>query len=127
MAIIALHPFFQVNVGEMRGFTEAVRIVERDLLAVPVKPVSSAVVAEHGPEDPAMSVKIPELRGLQLFVEFRAARLLQELFVAPKSPRRSRFRIAQIRLITLLFRGIALLLRIHLVTVGLDVPPGQPE
>ena len=103
MAIVALHPFFEMNVGEMHRFTEAVRIVERDLLAVPVEPVSSAVVVEHGPEDPAMSVKIRELRGLQLLVEFRAARLLQELFAAPKSARRCCFRVAEIGLISLFF------------------------
>ncbi len=64
MAIVALHPFFQVNVRKVYGLAEAVRIIERDLLAIFVEPVTFSVVAKHRAKYPAMSMKIGELRSL---------------------------------------------------------------
>jgi hypothetical protein len=63
MAVVALHAFFEMNVGEVDGFPEAVRIIESDLLAVFVEPIAFAVVIEDRAEDPAVTVEIGELRG----------------------------------------------------------------
>ncbi len=76
VAIVALHPFFEMDVRQVDGFAEAVRIFEADLLAVFVEPIPLAVVIEDGAENPAMAMEIGELRGLQLFVEFGAAHVL---------------------------------------------------
>jgi hypothetical protein len=65
VAIVALHPFFEMNVGEVHGFAEALRIVERDLFAVLVEPVALAIVIEDRAEDPTVPVEVRELRGLQ--------------------------------------------------------------
>src|SRR5580698_10115983 len=54
VAVVALHSLFQMNVREMHSLAEAVRIIERDLLAVSVQPVSLAVVIEDGAEHPAV-------------------------------------------------------------------------
>src|SRR5690242_5358401 len=127
MAIVALHPLFQMNVCEVYCFSKAIGIVECDWLTVLVEPVSLAIVVEHRAENPAVSVEIGELRSLQLLVEICAARLPQEFLIAPKSSRRGRFGVPQIGLIALLFRRTALLLRIHFVAVRFVVPPCQAK
>src|SRR5215472_11149774 len=109
MAIVALHSFFQMNVRKVHRLTKAIRIVECDLLAVFVEPVSFAVVTKHGAEDPSMPVKVRELRRLQLLVEVIAASLCQKFLIAPKPARRCRFGIPQIRLMSFFLRRIALL------------------
>src|SRR6267143_4310448 len=127
VAIIALHALFKMDVRKMNGLAEAIGIIKCDLLAVLVQPVPFSIVVENSPENPAVPMKICELCGLQLLVEFLAPNFLQELFVTPEPPDRRTFRVAFERLVALLLRGIALLLRIHLVAVDLVVPPGQPE
>ena len=64
MAIVALHPFFQMDIREVHSLAKAVRIVERDLLAFFIEPVSLTVVAKHRAENPAVSVEIRKLCGL---------------------------------------------------------------
>jgi len=91
-------------------------------------PASSlSIVVENGPKNPAVPMKIRELRGLQFLVEFVAANFLQEFVVVPEPPDRRAFRVPFERLVALLFRGIALLLRIHFVAIHLVIPPGQPK
>src|SRR5260370_18158 len=127
VAIIALHPFFQMDIGEVDGFPETVGILEGDLLSVLVQPVPFAVVIQHRAENPAVAVKIGELRGLQLLIEFGAAHVLKEFFVVPEAANDGALRIAFERLIALLLRRIALLFRIHLVTIDFVVPPSEAE
>ena len=64
VAVGALHAFFEMDVGEVHGFAEAVGIIEGDLVAVFVEPVAFAVVVEDGAEDPAVTVEIGEFRGV---------------------------------------------------------------
>src|SRR6266446_5609387 len=127
VAIVALHALFKMDVRKMNRFAEAIGIVKCDLLPVLVQPVPLSIVIENGPEDPAVPMKVCELRGLQFLVEFVAANFLQEFVVVPEPADRRAFRVPLERLVALLFRGIALLLRIHLVAIHLVVPPGQPE
>src|SRR6266481_10119620 len=70
VTVIALHSFFQVNVGQVNCFPETVGIVKSNLLAVLVEPIPFAIVTENGAENPAVSVEISKLGGLQLLVEF---------------------------------------------------------
>src|SRR5207245_11727030 len=112
----------QVNVGQVNRFPETIRVVKSNLLAVLVEPIPFAIVIENGPENPAMTVKVSKLRGLHWFVEFGAAHILEELFVAPKAANRSAFWIAFERFIALLFRRMALLFRIHFVAIDFVVP-----
>src|SRR5580704_16660652 len=102
MAVVALHAFFEMDVGEVHGFSEAVGSIETDLFAVLVEPVPFAVVIEDGAKNPAVTMKIGELRGFQFGVEFGAAEILQKFFIAPEAVRRGRFWIAQIGLVALL-------------------------
>src|SRR6266851_96418 len=127
MAIVALHPFSQMDVGEVYGFAESIWIVEGNLLAVPIEPVSFAVVIENSAKYPAVAMEISELRRFQLLVEFGTADCLQEFFIVPEGANRGAFRIAFQRLIALLFGGVALLFRIHFVAIDFVVPPGEPE
>ena len=127
VAIVALHPFFEMNVREVHRFTEAFGILKGDLLAVFVQPISFAIVIEHRAENPAMAMKIGKLRGFQLLVEFRTAHVLQEFLVIPQAANGRALRIALKGLIALLFAGVVLLFRIHFVAIDLVVPPGQPE
>src|SRR3989475_6447010 len=127
MAIVALHPLFQMNVSEVYGFAETVGIVEGNLLAVLIEPVSFAVVIENSAEDPAMAVEISKLRSLQLLVEFGTAGFFQKVFIVPEAANRGALRIAHKRFVALFFRGVALLRWIHLVAINFVVPPGEAE
>src|SRR5260221_9596724 len=127
VAIAALHSLFQVDVREMNGFAEFFWIVERNLLVVFVEPIAFTVVRIHAAIDPAVSVKIGELGGLKLLVEFRTAGLFQKFFVAPQSSRRGGFWIFQRGLVTVLFGRIFLFRRVHFFAINFVVPPGQSE
>jgi len=76
VAIAALHSFFEVDVGEVHGFAETVRIVKGDLPAIFVEPVPFPVVIEDRAKNPAVAVKIGELCGCQLLVKFGTANFL---------------------------------------------------
>src|ERR1043166_6260025 len=93
MAIGTLHSLLEMNVCKVNRFVETVRIVESDLLAVFVQPIAFAVVCVDTAIDPSMPVEISKLRSLQFLVEFGAASLFQEFFIAPKSVCRGRFGI----------------------------------
>src|SRR5262245_971726 len=73
VAIVALHAFFEVNVGQVDRFGEAAGVVEINFRAVLVEPVAFAVMRVNAAIDPAVAVKVGKLRGLELLVEFRAA------------------------------------------------------
>src|ERR1700674_4145699 len=94
VAIVALHAFFEVDVGEVNGFREPLRIIKGNLPAVPVQPVAFAIMTEDRSEYPTVAVKVRELRRLQLRVEFGAAHFVQEFFVAPEPASGGAFRIA---------------------------------
>src|SRR5260370_184087 len=111
VAIIALHPFFEMDIGEVDGFPETVGIIEGDLLSVLVQPVPFAVVIEHRAENPAVAVKIGELRGLQLLVKFGTADVFQKFLFVPKAANGGRFRIAFAKSVALPLRRATLLLR----------------
>src|SRR5260370_39241123 len=61
VAIVALHSFLQMNVGKVDGFAQAVGVIESNLLAVLLQPISLAVVIEERAENPAVAVNISEL------------------------------------------------------------------
>src|ERR1700730_3574679 len=63
VAIIALHTFFEMEVGKMDGFQETVGVFKGHGISVFVEPIAFAIVIEDGAEDPAVPVEIGELRG----------------------------------------------------------------
>ena len=63
MAIVALHAFFEMNVGEVDGFRKTIGIFEGDGVSVFVEPIAFAIVIEDGAKNPAVSVKVGELGG----------------------------------------------------------------
>ena len=73
MAVDAMHSLFQVDVFQVHGLLEFVRIVERNLVVVGVEQIAFAVVLEDRAENPSVTVEIGELRVLELLVEFRRA------------------------------------------------------
>ena len=127
MAIGALHAFFEMNVGEVNGFAEAIGIVEGNDFIVGVEPVPFSIVFVNAAENPAVAVKVGELRCLELFVEFGGTDFVQKFLVAPKAAGGCCFRIAERNLITILFARIVLFLRIHFLAVDFVVPPGEAE
>src|SRR3989475_2828314 len=127
MAVVALHPFFEMDVSEVYGFAETVWVIKCNLLPVFVEPVSFAIVMEDRSEDPAMAMEISKLRSLQLLVEFGTAGLFQKFFIAPEAAYRSALRIAHERFVALFFRGVALLRWIHLVAIHFVIPPGKAK
>src|SRR5215831_20160764 len=78
VAIATVHALLEVNVRQMHGFAEPLRIVEANRLAILVEPIPFAVMVVDGAKNPAVSVKIGKLRGLQLRVEFLASQLLEK-------------------------------------------------
>src|SRR3989442_11191088 len=127
VAIRALHPLREVNIGKMNGLPETVGIVKRDCLAVSVEPVAFPVVRVDSAIHPAVAMKIGELSSLKLFVEFRRAGLLEEFFITPKPTCSCSLGIAYCCLVALCFARIFLSRGIHLVAVDLVVPPGHAE
>src|SRR2546421_12208337 len=96
-----------MDVGEMDGFAETVGIVKRDLLAVLVQPIPFAVVMKHSTQNPAVAVKIGELRGLQMLVKCGATDFLQTFFVVPQAANGGALRGVFQRANALLIRGIS--------------------
>ena len=78
VTINAVHPFFEMNVVEMNGLSEAIRIVGRDDVVLCVKQIPFPIALEDQTEHPAVSMEIRKLRALQLRIEFRRARAVQE-------------------------------------------------
>src|SRR6266853_4662117 len=123
VTIDALHPFLQVNILEMHGFIEFLRIIGRNRASLLVEQMSLAISREHGAKQPAMTVKISKLRRLQFLIELRAAGLCKELQIRPESARGRAFRIA-LRDLEFFFLGeVPLLFRVHCFAVGFVVPP----
>ena len=68
-------------------------------------------------------MEIGKLRVLELAVEFRRADFFQKLQILPFPARGRAFRICDPRLITIFVARIMLLRRIHVLAIGLVVPP----
>ena len=113
LAIDALHSFFRDGCSSTNGFVELLGIAWRNNFVVRVEEIAFAIALEDGAKDPAMAVKIRELRFVELFIELGAAHLLQELRVRPEAAWRSAFRIAKRDFIFFFFGRIPLLGRIH--------------
>ncbi len=123
VAVDALHAFFEVDVLEVHGLAEAIGIVVRDDVVVRVEKIPAAIALVHGAVDPAMTVKIRKLRVPELRVEFGGPDLPEECRVAPFPLERRLLRIAAANLELFCFRASLLLRRIHLLAVGLVLPP----
>jgi len=124
MAVNAVHPLFQMNIFQMNSLLEFVRIIERDWVAIFIQKNTFAIVLESSPENPAVTVEVCELRVLEVLIEFRSPRLLQEIYIRPTSANRSPLRIPLLDRLLFFRTKVALLLRIHLVAIDFVVPPG---
>ena len=127
MAILAVHAFFEVNVAEMNRFLELVLVVGRHHVVFRVQQVALAIALVDGAKHPAVAVEIGELSVLELLVEFRRADLFQKIEILPFPARGCAFRIREPGLVALLIGGIVLLRRIHVLAIGLVVPPDVAE
>src|SRR5262245_38140497 len=125
VAVDAVHALVEMDVGQVDGFLELLRVFEIYFVIVLVQPVAFAIVLEDGAVDPAVAVEIGELGLLVAAVE--VAYVTQEFGVAPLAFERSGFGIAQQRNGGILrFPDIGFW-RIHAVAVGLVVPPHVAE
>src|SRR5258708_5072252 len=104
VAITALHPLFEMDVRQVYGSPKSLGMVEGDLLAVLIEPVSFAVVIEDSAENPSVPVKIGKLCSIQSLVEFGTADFFQKCFIVPEPANRRALRIAFERLSALLLR-----------------------
>ena len=112
MAIGALHAFFEVDVFQVDGLIEFLRVVGRDDLVVRVEQVAFAIAFEDGAENPSVAVKIGELRRFELLVEFGTANYLRkELRIGPHASHGGRLRISERDLIALFLGRIFLFVR----------------
>src|SRR5579871_2327451 len=116
-----------MNICKVHRLAEALGVIKRNNLVVFVEPIPFSIVLIDAAENPAVSVKIGELRRLKLFVKFRRPNFRKKFRIAPQPTRRSRFRISQGYLKPLLFARIVLLLRIHRFAVNFIVPPRQSK
>src|SRR5207244_12122058 len=90
---------------------------------VSVEQVAFAIAFEDFAKHPAVTVRIAKLDVLQLAIEFRRARRLQEIQLRPESSQTRAFGIL-VELATLfLLCRIMLLLGVHLVAMTLVVLP----
>ncbi|HUE42545.1 MAG TPA: hypothetical protein VMP12_03225, partial [Candidatus Sulfotelmatobacter sp.] len=123
VAIDTVHAFFQMDVREMDRFAEFRRVVGRDDFIFSVEQIPFAVSFIDRAKNPAMAVKIPELRLLQLRIEFGAADVFEEFRTRPQTTRCGAFRISDGKLISFFLAGVVLLARIHRFGIGFVVPP----
>jgi hypothetical protein len=68
VAVDAVHSLVQMDVCQMHRLSELVRIVEGNDVALGVQEPALTVVFVYGAEDPSMTVKIGELRVLQILL-----------------------------------------------------------
>ena len=127
MTVDAMHAFFEMNVVEMDGFVKSIRIVGRHNRIFRVEQVPFPIALEHLPENPAMTVRVRELRSLQTGIEFGGAGLIKKLTFRPKAAQTRRFRVAREFPIRLALGWIVLPGGVHLVTISFVVPPNQPH
>src|SRR5947207_14464200 len=84
VTINAVHPFFEMDIVEMDRFSESIRIVRRNHGALCVEQIPFSIAFEDLAKDPAVSVRIRELRSLQLGLEFRRAGLVKKFLLGPE-------------------------------------------
>src|SRR5271155_1043063 len=123
MAVNTMHSLFQMDVLQVDSLFELVRIIERNLVVLSIQKISFAIVLESLPENPSVAMEVFELSVLEVFVEFRRPRLLEEVHVGPVAANRSPLRIPLLDRLLLLRTGMALFFGIHLVAIGLVIPP----
>ena len=110
-----------MDVLEVNGLLELVRIVEADRLVLGIEQRAFAVVFEDGAIHPAVAMKVAELRLFQLGIQ--VGQVAQEIGIGPVPSQRSCFRIPGKRSGRIRRRHSLGLLGIHQVAVGLVVPP----
>src|SRR5205085_7586742 len=125
VTVNAVHPFFEMNIVEMDRFSESIRIVRRYYCVPAVEQIPFSIAFEDLAKDPAVPVRIRELRSLQLGIEFRSAGLVEKFLLGPEPAQARRLGIPIELLLLFRLRWIVLLSGIHLVTVRLVVPPCQ--
>jgi len=73
-----------MNIVEMDRFSESIRIVRRNYCVPCVEQVPFSIAFEDLAKDPAVSVRICELRSFQLGIEFRRAGLIKKFLLGPE-------------------------------------------
>src|ERR1043165_8045248 len=127
VTINAVHAALGVNVVEMHGLAELRGILRRDDVAVRVEQISLAIAFEDFAKQPAMSMKVRELRVAQQRIEPRRAGVFQKIEVGPQATQTRRLRIAiEFFLLFILTRRV-LRRWIHFRTVALVIPPRESE
>src|SRR5712691_9533016 len=71
MTIDAVHAFLKMNVVEVHCLLESIRIVGRNDRVLGIQQVAFSIAFENLAKHPAVTVRICELRPLELAVELR--------------------------------------------------------
>src|SRR5262249_3495282 len=121
------HPSFEMDVLQVYGFLEFLRIVGGNNVVVFVEQASFAVVLINGAENPTVRMEICELGFVELGVEFGTADLVKEINIAPKAASGGAFRVANPNFLLLLFTRVQLRGGVHKLGVDFVVPPGVSE
>ncbi len=125
VAVHAVHPLLEVDVLQVDGFLELLRVVVLDDAALRIEQVALAVALEHGAEDPSVAVEVGELGGLELGVQ--RSDVVEELGIGPEPPERGPLGVLALDGVPLGGGELALPRRVHHLPVGLVVPPGVAE
>ena len=125
VAVDAVHPLLQVDVLQVHGLLELLRILGRHDLAVLVQQIAVPVALVHVAEQPTVAVEVRQLHLLQRGVH--VGRVLQELVVRPQSAHGGLLGIEAHPFQPLLLGGVALFLRVEAVPLGLVVPPQRAQ
>ena len=88
MAIDAVHSFFQVNVLQVNGLGQLVRIIRRDFIVICIEKISVAIFLEDSAEEPAVALKLRKLHRVEPPFHFlvEVGGLLKKFRVAPLAP-----------------------------------------
>ncbi len=121
VAVDAVHPLLEVDVLEVHGLVELLRVREVDRPALRVEEIALLVVPVHVAEDPAVAVEVVDLGVRQLRVE--RGDLLEEARVAPEAARGRTLRVVAFDRVDLPRGAVEALRRVEQLAVGLVVPP----
>src|SRR5258705_13571125 len=121
MAVNTMHPFVEMNIVQVNGLFEFIRIVRRNQPALRIEQISFPIALEDFPKQPTVTMKITELRIPEEQIELGRAGRGQEIKVGPETAQTGGFRISIQLFLFFRRRRIVLLFRIQLVAVALVV------
>ncbi len=126
VAIRAVHAGFLVNIFEVNGLFELLRIVGFDLRPARGHEIPLAIGPVNVPEYPAMAVEVAELRACGFRIDVVPDVDEEVPTLPPFSAQCRSFRIAELNIVLLFIAEFRLFFGVHQSAVGLVIPPSHP-